>query len=200
MKKIILLITVIFAVSASYAQDDDKKGWFGIKAGGVVATMDGGTGYSNDPHFGATAGFFYEHMIGRKVSLSVDLLYSGQGMREKDKEMELNERMDLHYIILPVAVNYYIVKGLAVKVGIQPGFLASAVSVDKNSYGNSKSEFAEDCRRFDISVPMGISYDINKFRIEARYNLGLLSLTKDDDEKIYNNWNSVFALTVGFKF
>ncbi len=200
MKKIVLIVTMILALSVTYGQENGKRGSFGFKAGIAIASLDGGVDGYSQPHTGVTVGFYYEYMMGRKTSLGIDLLYSGQGVRERGEEYDWIDRLDLHYIILPVTFNYYIVKGLAVKVGIQPGVLAAAVAVEKGEHGTSRDKMGEDCRRFDLSIPMGISYDYRKLRIEMRYNLGLLPFDKDNEGGIQNNWNSVLAITLGYKF
>jgi hypothetical protein len=49
-------------------------------------------------------------------------------------------------------------------------------------------------KKFDFSIPLGLSYEIEDFVIDARYNLGLGKVDDVDGSK-----NSVIMLTVGYK-
>ena len=81
-----------------------------------------------------------------------------------------------------------------IKAGIQPGFLMSA------KYGDVDTKDAY--KSFDLSVPLGLSYEISDFVIDARYNLGVSNIMDKDlskalgDPKVHN---SVIMLTVGYK-
>lgn len=91
---------------------------------------------------------------------------------------------------IPILANFYLVKGLAVKAGIQPGFLLKA----KNNDVDVKAAY----KKADVAVPVGVSYLFNcGLILDARYNIGLTSLTKDKD---IVTRNSVFAVTAGWRF
>ncbi len=107
-------------------------------------------------------------------------------------------KLNLDYINIPILANFYVAKGFALKAGIQPAFNVSnkvksdGVSVDWNEYmGGTDAEI----KTFDFSIPVGASYEISDFVIDARYNFGLTKVAKAFDSK-----NSVFQLTVGYKF
>ena len=52
-----------------------------------------------------------------------------------------------------------------------------------------------------MSIPVGVSYEISDFVIDARYNFGLTNVWKDDYKKLLGDAkNSVISLTVGYKF
>lgn len=80
--------------------------------------------------------------------------------------------------------NVYVVKGLAVKLGIQPGFV-----VDKDD--------ADHMETFDFSIPVGLSHEYQNVVLDARYNWGL---TKIYDVDKLDSKNSVFQITLGYKF
>ncbi len=48
----------------------------------------------------------------------------------------------------------------------------------------------------DFSIPLGLSYEISDFVIDARYNLGVANI---NDHGIGKIRNSVIMLTVGYK-
>lgn len=126
------------------------------------------------------------------VGISFGALYSMQGSKADDVKLNLD------YINIPILANFYVAKGFALKAGIQPAFNVSnkvksdGVSVDWNEYmGGTDAEI----KTFDFSIPVGASYEISDFVIDARYNFGLTKVAKAFDSK-----NSVFQLTVGYKF
>ena len=51
-------------------------------------------------------------------------------------------------------------------------------------------------KKVDFSIPIGISYEISDFVIDARYNLGLTNINDTDK---YKSKNGVIMLTVGYK-
>lgn len=79
-------------------------------------------------------------------------------------------------------------KGLAVKLGIQPGFNINA------KWGDAD---IENAKTFDFSIPVGLSYEFANIQLDARYNWGL---TKILDAEGADSKNSVFQITLGYKF
>ena len=99
----------------------------------------------------------------------------------------------LDYINIPLLANVYVVKNLAVKVGLQPAFNVN--SKQKASKGDASAQAALDgTKTFDCSIPVGLSYEYKNFVIDGRYNFGLTKVSKYADSK-----NSVFQLTLGYK-
>ena len=117
-----------------------------------------------------------------------------KGVVEVDEGNSGEVTAKLDYINIPVLANVYVAKGLAVKLGIQPGFnvrhkataTVSGVNVTTNLPG---------VKSVDFSIPVGISYQFDRFVIDSRYNFGLTKLIDDSDSK-----NSVFQFTFGYKF
>ena len=73
-----------------------------------------------------------------------------------------------------------------------------SVDIDENDELAEKYDVTgipSDFRKFDIAIPMGISYEYANFVIDARYNLGLIGVFKDESK--YRN--SVFQFTLGYK-
>ena len=50
--------------------------------------------------------------------------------------------------------------------------------------------------KIDFAIPLGASYEISDFVIDARYNLGLTDIAKSNLAKVHN---SVIMLTIGYK-
>jgi hypothetical protein len=103
-------------------------------------------------------------------------------------------KVNYGYINIPILANYYVVKGLAIKAGIQPGFMVSA----KAKQGDTSVNIKDNCKKFDFAIPVGVSYEIANVVIDARYNIGLTKTMKGDG--VEKTKNSVFQFTVGYKF
>ena len=56
-------------------------------------------------------------------------------------------------------------------------------------------------KKFDFSIPVGVSYQFKTpITIDARYQIGLTRLNKYTADGVKDSKNSVFTLTVGYKF
>ena len=71
---------------------------------------------------GLVVGPEFEYYLTDKFSLAGALLYSQQGA-ELDKT-DVTFKYD--YINVPIVANFYVLKGLALKAGLQPGFNVNA--------------------------------------------------------------------------
>lgn len=115
-----------------------------------------------------------------------------QGCKKNISGIDVTSKLD--YINVPILANVYVVKGLAVKLGLQPGFNVShKVSVDKGS--TSGSTDIPGVKSVDLSIPVGLSYEYSNFVFDARYNFGVTKVADNADSK-----NSVFQFTLGYKF
>lgn len=193
MKKLILMAVMALATVSSFAQH--AVGTFTIqpKVGLNLANVTDGDG---DIRVGAVAGAEFEYQISDIFSLSAGALYSMQGCKgEVNVEgFDVDATVKLDYLNIPILANVYVTKGLAVKLGIQPGFnVTSKASVEKS--GTKVTTDLDGIESVDFSIPVGLSYEINNFVIDARYNLGVSKIMDGSDSK-----NSVFQFTLGYKF
>lgn len=174
---------------AVQAQGEVGKLTFMPKVGVNISTLAGEDQYYvNDKlesknRIGVVAGIEGEYQMSDLLGLSVGVLYSLQGNKYSDVTYRKNYTSTFHGINVPVMLNCYIVKGLAVKAGLQAGYAINKresydLYVDKawGSFASSGSIF----NSFDIGVPVGLSYDFDNIRLDVRYNYGLTSISKLD--------------------
>ena len=136
-----------------------------------------------------------------------------------------NTRVNFGFLNVPVKCNVYLTDNFALKAGVQLGFMLSAkfkynvVSglYDKLNPGNiiyydadgnpaqegSDVYLAEEIdakdsyKHFDISIPVGFSYEYENVILEAQYRIGLSKLNLDGyADKLRS---SVFSVTVGYR-
>ncbi|WP_311441375.1 outer membrane beta-barrel protein [Hoylesella enoeca] len=158
------------------------------KVGLNVANVSGSSGSSR---VGLVAGVEAEWQVKAKLSLAAALLYSQQGCKVKAGSYQATHKFD--YINIPLVVNFYVARDLALKVGLQPAFNVNAtVRSSLNGYTGTAKEGGMET--FLVEVPLGISYEWQGWVIDARYNWGLSRINKSNDH------NSVTQITIGYKF
>ncbi|MEO6174772.1 MAG: porin family protein [Flavobacterium circumlabens] len=196
MKKNVLSIVAILAFAFSNAQETK----FGVKGGVNLVTLTG-----DIKHTSSKAGFhvggFAEFKISDKFSIQPEVLYSTQGTKEKGQssfsELELNYK--LAYINLPILAKYYVAEKFSLEAGPQIGFLVSAKGEYTVAGDSEEVDIKNDFESIDFGIDFGAAYDFTEnISAELRYNLGLANLAKDADD--YKIRNSVFSLSVGYKF
>lgn len=196
----ILMAVAMLASVASFAQHAVGTVTIQPKVGINVANLtDGGDGV--DPRIGAVAGAEFEYQATDIFSISAGALYSMQGAKADDLTMKLD------YINIPILANVYVVKGLAVKLGIQPGFNVNSEVSYKSSTIQASGKLSDYTKTFDFSIPVGVSYEFSNIVLDARYNWGLTkwydsskAVSAFGKEAGASSKNSVFQFTVGYKF
>lgn len=202
MKKV--LMTMVVALMATVCANAQQM-FVKPMVGGTLATVTKAD--EAKMKFGLVGGAEFGYQLSDPFAVTAGLLVSMQGAGVKDQAGAFKDvKTTLTYLNVPILANYYVIPGLAIKAGIQPGFLLSAKH--KGSFYNSLENkwYDEDesgtdgLKKFDLSIPLGLSYEFSDFVIDARYNLGLTKIIKEDDGLIDSDGkNSVIMLTVGYK-
>ena len=190
MKKILFVAALMLSSVSTFAQH--AVGSFNLqpKVGVSIANLTEFKG--TDPRVGVVAGVEGEYQASDIFSVSAGVLYSMQGAKGNiGNFIDATNRLD--YINVPIMANVYVVKGLAVKLGVQPGFnVSNKLKVNNlDAFDNPVVK----AQSVDVSIPVGLSYEYNNFQLDARYNWGVSKAFKLTDAK-----NSVFQITLGYKF
>lgn len=201
MKKLFLIAVAVLATLSVSAQS--APGTFSLKpmVGATLSSVRGSDVDGVKMKFGLVAGAEGIYQVSDMFALSGGLLYSMQGFKT---DTTLDLKMNTEYLNIPILANIYIAQGLALKAGVQFGLLTKAKA--KGKYGNIEEniDIKDHMKSLDLSIPVGVSYEINNsFTIDARYNFGLSKIAKDDDhhyDYTAKAYNSVFMLTLGYKF
>lgn len=195
MKKFLILAVMMLTTMTASAQM--RAGQWGVmpKAGFNLAKITDLDDASMKVGLVAGADLIYQ--VNEPLAVSVGLLYSMQGAKEKYKLMgqSFNIKYNTDYINIPIVAHFYVTRGLAIKAGIQPA-LNVKHKVKSEADGTSTESSIDDFKNFDFSIPLGVSYEISNFVIDARYNLGV---TKLWDATGSSSKNSVFQFTLGYK-
>jgi hypothetical protein len=210
MKKIMMMLVMATVALTASAQNEVGQLTLQPKIGVNLANLTDTKQNDQKGEFkaGLVVGVEAEYGISEKFSVAAGLLYSMQGCNFGEYKVsaggetlagwDKNER-NFNYLNIPIVANLYFAKGWAIKAGIQPGFLLSAkYKLDGVGAQESFNEDIKDaCKTFDLSIPLGLSYEYQKAVFDLRYNLGVTKVNKDGDN---SSKNSVIQFTVGYKF
>ena len=190
-----MIAALMVATLSASAQNEVGQFTLQPKAGINISTRTGDG--DQKAKVGLVAGVEAEYGIAENFGLAFGALYSMEGYKYNQELwgngvlLGTNKvNINLDYINIPILAQYYPVKGLAVKAGIQPAFNV------RHKYGGDANGTVEGVKSFNFSIPVGLSYEYQSFVLDARYNIGVTKLYKDADQ----GRNSTFSITIGYKF
>jgi hypothetical protein len=171
---------------------------FGIKGGLNIADIvmtnyidpdvEGDLGIKLGMH----GGLFVNGTVNDRVGMTAELLYSNKGVRGG------GSNVNLHYIALPLLVQYGLTDKISTEIGPELGYLFSARSERENvsnTYNN----------KFDLALDAGFRLNTPRVIFGLRYCVGIFSVREpietigpSGNEKIKYQ-NRVLQLCIGYK-
>ncbi|MCF2564631.1 PorT family protein [Prevotella brevis] len=191
MKKLFLAVVAMMVSATTFAQNEVGQLTIQPKVGVNIANITDAD--DADPRIGLAAGAEFEYGLTDNIGLSAGVLYSMQGVKTTIIDDDCTWKLD--FLNVPILANFYVAKGFAVKLGVQPGFKLSSKAKFKGSGGSKEVEVEDGVKSVDLSIPVGLSYQYQNIVFDARYNWGVTKIVDDVDSK-----HSVFQITVGYKF
>ena len=207
MKKLLTLVALMAVTLSAQAQHEEGDVTIQPRVGITISNItDGDKSKTN-----LTYGVDFERFFTDQFSVSLGLMFTNQGCKydifsaDVTGDKKINDiKFNIYYGILPIMANYYVLPGLALKAGIQPAFRVKAnieYNGEKMDFDNTIDAFFDGndnkMNTFDLSIPVGFSYEFKGITFDARYNFGVTKLISNSDESIYNK---VFIMTLGYKF
>ena len=193
-KMMMMLIMATVALTASAQNTLRDNGTFTLqpKVGVGIGLLSGEwksvSGVDNKSRTGLVAGVEGEYYVNDWLGIAAGLSYAQQGWKFEGLGQEETTKLD--YLNIPLTGNFYVAKGLALKTGVQFGFLMNGKVED--------TDIKDACEKLNLSIPIGVSYEISDFVIDLRYNLGLTKTNKEDKgNKVRSD---LFQITLGYKF
>ena len=129
-------------------------------------------------------------------------MYTNQGTKFSSSDDKLNN----FYFAVPLTANYYVLPGFAIKAGLQPAYRVKTnmkvdgKTIDLDRTVDYLSTYYQDndikISKFDLSIPVGLSYEFANITLDARYNFGLTKLFLNVDD---NTRNRMIVVTLGYK-
>ena len=203
MKKILLSLVALTAVTVSSVSAQAPQGWtFGPKVGMTISNYSGVD--DTKALVGFTAGGFVEYGLNNEwLGLSLDVLYAGQGGQFKDRPSYpiTDRKVTADYLNVPVLANFYLIRGLAVKTGLQPGFLLGAKYHSTEGGVKSDVDYKDYVKSFALALPLGLSYSFDfGLIVDARVNFPLTKTANRGDIIFKNTSNISAVIAVGWRF
>lgn len=206
MKKLLTLMVLIAITLSVQAQHEEGDIIIQPKIGITISNMTDG----DKSKINLTYGVEFERFFTDQFSASLGIMFTNQGCKwniyslDGADNVSDDMKLDIYYGTLPIMANYYVLPGLALKAGIQPAFRVKArieFNGEKMDFDNAIDAIFDGndnkMRTFDLSIPVGLSYEFKRVTFDARYNFGVTKLISNTDESIYNK---VFIMTLGYKF
>ena len=204
MKKLFLLVAIM--AMTVVAKDQHEEGDFTIqpRVGVTFATMTGEDDAKMKTNL--TYGLEFERFFTDEFSVAAGILFSNLGFKTSVftvNNVENKVTLNNYYGLIPITLNYYVVEGLAIKAGVKPSFRVKTqikegdTKLDLDNaldmyFGNEAS-----INRFDLAIPVGLSYEFRRITVDARYNFGLVKVFKGTKNNYFNRY---ISLTLGYKF
>lgn len=194
MKKVFFMTVAFITAMTAIAQNEVGQLTLQPKIGLNIATLTGESDLK--PYVRTVSGLELELGATEFLGIVAGVHYSQQGAKYKDA----NANFKFEYVNVPIMAQFYPVKGLALKTGVQLGFNAKKRLWEDGTSIDIDDAFTifgveSKAKTFDLSIPFGISYEYANIVIDARYNLGMIGVLENVD----GYKNSVFAFTIGYK-
>lgn len=213
MKKLFAIVALMAMSLTALAQHEEGEITIQPRIGITISNITDGDKSKVNLAYGVE----FERFFTDQFSASLGVIFTNQGCKWEIERAEVysaadgtgkkdsdDMKLDIYYGTLPIMANYYVLPGLALKAGIQPAFRVKA----RMEYNGEKVDFdnyidimfngeGNKLKTFDLSIPVGLSYEFKGITFDARYNIGVTKLISNADEGIYNK---VFIMTLGYKF
>ena len=170
---------------------------FGIKGGMNISDIVM-TNYVNPDvesdlglKLGIHGGIFISSIVNDQIGMAAELLYSNKGVKAISN-------INLHYMTLPLLVQYQLTDRILAEAGPELGYLFSAQS----KHGNVSSTYNN---KFDLALDAGLCFNSAKLMFGLRYCVGLFSVrepmeyTGNSGDETIKYQNRVLQLSVGYK-
>jgi len=198
MKRIFLgMVAALMATVSVNAQHEEGEYSIQPRVGVTFSTFTNDDEAKMKPSL--TYGVEGEYYFIDKFSVAAGILFTNQGAKYSDDDITINN----YYCAVPITANYYVLPGLSIKAGLQPALrVKTNMKSDGKKYDMDRIiDFLFEgtdvkMNKFDLSVPVGLSYEYQGVTLDARYNIGLTNIFSGVDESMHNQ---VVVVTLGYK-
>jgi len=177
---LVLLILSISGINAQYFNG-------GIVGGLSASQIDGDT-FSGFNKLGVVAGGWVSRNFAENLAGQLEIRYIGKGAYFSDLEnaFPVYDKRSLHYIDMPVLLNYYYRDRIVLNLGVSPEYLVKHVwetldGIDPNDPFLYNS--------FTMSGIFGVGYTfLEKLTFNVRYNYSIIPMSPHQSGQTYR-WN-----------
>ena len=169
--RIKLLLVILSIVPPAFSQEFDG----GIVGGLSASQVDGDT-YSGFNKIGIIAGGWVSHNILSNIDGQLELMYIGKGAYEINNKTAppLYHNLRLHFINLPVLLNFYYRDNVVFNLGVAPEYLVYHKLQDE--YGPVE-DVGQPYNSLSMSAVAGVGYRLfDKFIFNVRYSYSVFPI------------------------
>ena len=230
MKKLMMIVALMATMLSANAQYAPGTFSLNVKAGINIASLTNAekmpimnnVTLDKQPMGGGLVGVETEYQLTKMLGLTAGVHLSEQGQGWENYKGNYNgvkteikeNQIEMWYVNVPIVANIYLYKGLAIKAGVQFGFLTDAemqfrIESKEDFFGDgvmrdvtqfNESKMKDMLKKVDISIPIGLSYEFRSHLVlDARYNLGLTKVNKESSPGEKDSKNSVFNVSLAYK-
>jgi len=192
-----LLLSVVFLTiftAASNAQSFN----LGLKAGANIFRLSGNS-FDKKSQFGFSAGAYGELYLNKSWGIQPELLFSqSQAKTSESFNQQYGgvsfQTVSLDYITLPVMLAFRPTKEFTILAGPQIGYL---VYQTQNLVQRNGQYKADAFKKVDLSIVFGGQFNLNKFKLGARYVIAVNNINGLDNADSWQNQG--FQLYLGYQ-
>jgi len=171
-----ILLSFFFLAYQVQAQRFDG----GVKLGLSLSQVDGDT-YAGYNKAGLTGGIFVKTELKNDFFAKMEIIYKGSGAHETGTvDNPVNYKLALHYIRLPLAIEYVYDNKWTAEAGLSNGYLLGHHAEGMDGTGNIV-EILNDVplKTYDLGFLFGVGYILNeRLSFNARFTYSILPTRK----------------------
>lgn len=207
MRKIVFCMSMLIAFIAC-GQNDVKQWSLKPFAGMSISSFMGDDADGSEARFGYHGGLEVEYQFHHRWSVALGALYSTGGAKISENADNMTIKSDRIYF--PLTAKCYVWRGLSLSAGVAPTIVVNSVFDFRGNGVSVGVKSGKISRSFDVSIPIGLSYEYRNVVAGASAYFGLCPLFKKNsyiegngirldlgDAKI-NNYAVMISL--GYKF
>ncbi len=197
MRRFTYIMLFLFCTGYAYSQQFE-----GGILGGLTASQIDGDSYSGYNKVGIQAGAWVQRLFTYTVSGQLELRYVQKGSLHTNKPDDPNYyKCALHYIDLPIMVQYIYDEKVVFELGIGPEFLLSAKESDANGELPEREPYFHT---FTMSAIAGIGYTFwNVLTFSARFNYSIIPIRDHPSGQSYllnqGQYSHVLSFAIYYK-
>ncbi len=197
----LLPLLLLFLAPSLWAQDYAFQG--GLVVGGVGAQVDGDR-HSGYHRFAGLGGFWVARPFGTKLRLRFEFRYIGKGSLANEGQGAARRQiysLSLHYLELPVVLEYRVWQRWYVGLGLGGGYLLSAS--ESNQYGNLLVGGRKSFNSYEWAGHARVSYRFNDHltgTMGAAYSLLPIRGRIDIASIVRAQYNNLVTLSLDYTF
>lgn len=175
MKALIISGAFLFMAGSVFAQHNNVH--VGLKGGLNISNIASSPNAGYEAKAGLHAGGLAHIHLSKQWAIQPEIMYSGQGAQNN------NVKTRLHYVNVPVQLQYMFDRGFRIQTGPQLGMLAAANVQQGDVKTNVKSSF----KTAELGWTIGASYVGEAgLGVDARYNYGITNINDASSVNLYN--------------